>query len=710
MSAPARRIVAKLLVVLASVVMVPALVAGYGWRAAVDSDQFANRATAALRDDSVRSIIAERITDDVVLEREADLIAARPLIQSVASAVVASRAFTRLFRSAVRDLHRAVFVRDQRTITLTVADVGTVLAVAVEQLRPSLARDIEAAGRVDVIQREAGGIASTAAGVAGDLRLIAIALSGLWLVLVAAAVALSPDRRRTVMWLGAGAAAAAAAVVVAYGIARAIAVREVDGAEARAAAGAIWDAFLGDLRTVAWVVGGFGAVVAAAAASLLRPVELGAPLRRAALAVAREPRRPALRVLRGLGLAALGVAVLVEPGAFVRAVATAVGLYLVYEGASAVLRLVYRPAPVAARDPRPQGPAEPSRRRRLVAPLLATALVGAVLAVFLTTGGTTTAAPAPGPCNGREALCDRPFDEVALPATHNSMSVPLPGWFSAEHERPIARQLRDGIRGLLVDTHYGDLLGNGRVRTFFGSRAELRRRAEEDGVSREAVDAALRTRERAGFRGPGERGMYLCHSFCELGATPLGEVLDDLHDFLVANPDEVVVVINQDYVTPADMVAAVRRAGLEQFAYKGPADADWPTLREMIDTNQRLVLLAENHAGAAPWYRLAYDGITEETPFAFSRPVQLTSESGRAASCRANRGREGSPLFLLNHWITTSPVARPSHAAEVNAYEPLLARARECARLRRHAMNVVAVNFYERGALFRVVDTLNGVR
>ena len=268
MSAPARRIAANVLVVLASVVMVAALVAGYGWRAAVDSDQFANRATAALRDDSVRTVIAERITDDVVLAREADLIAARPLIESVASAVVASRAFTSLFRSAVRDLHRAVFARDQGTVTLTVRDVGTVLAAAVEQLRPSLARQIEAAGRVEIIRRDADGIASRAAGVATDLRLLTFVLWGLWLALVAAAVALAPDRRRTVMWLGAGAAAAAALLVVAYGIVRGIAARQVDGAEARAAVRGVWDAFLGDLRTLAWVVAGSGAVVAAAAAAL----------------------------------------------------------------------------------------------------------------------------------------------------------------------------------------------------------------------------------------------------------------------------------------------------------------------------------------------------------------------------------------------------------------------------------------------------------
>ena len=44
--------------VLASLAAVLALVAGYARQTVVDSDQFANRATAALRDDSVQSLIA----------------------------------------------------------------------------------------------------------------------------------------------------------------------------------------------------------------------------------------------------------------------------------------------------------------------------------------------------------------------------------------------------------------------------------------------------------------------------------------------------------------------------------------------------------------------------------------------------------------------------------------------------------------------------
>ena len=66
-------------------------------------------------------------------------------------------------------------------------------------------------------------------------------------------------------------------------------------------------------------------------------------------------------------------------------------------------------------------------------------------------------------------------------------------------------------------------------------------------------------------------------------------------------------------------------------------------------------------------------------------------------------------MFLLNHWVSTDPLPRPSDAAQVNAYDPLLRRAQECARIRDHVPNLVAVNFYRRGDLFRVVDTLNGV-
>jgi hypothetical protein len=437
-------------------------------------------------------------------------------------------------------------------------------------------------------------------------------------------------------------------------------------------------------------------------------VDVREPLRRVAGRLATEPRRPALRVLRGLAFVAAGLVVIVESEAVIQLLLTVAGVYLIYEGVSVLLRLVYRPPAPGEETTRRPGVSLPGRR--LATGLLATALIAVAVSLFVGTGGTTTAAPPDGPCNGHDDLCDRPLDQVVLPATHNAMSAPAPGKFSSQQDAPIADQFADGVRGLLIDTHYADRLPNGRLRTDFGSREELRRQAEQDGLNPDAVDAALRIRERLGFAGEGERGMYLCHTFCELGGTALEPVLDDLRDFLVAHPNQVLVVINQDYVTPEDFVAAVEDAGLGEFVYRGPVSDGWLTLREMIDTGQRVVFLAENRAGSAPWYHPAYEGITQETPYSFSNVEQLTDSAKLPASCEPNRGPAGAPLFLVNHWITTDPAPLPSNAAKVNAYDALLRRTRECRRLRRHLPNLVAVDFYRRGDLFRVVDTLNGVR
>jgi hypothetical protein len=387
---------------------------------------------------------------------------------------------------------------------------------------------------------------------------------------------------------------------------------------------------------------------------------------------------------------------------------TLAGVYAIYKGAEAILRMVVSPEgpPAGLRDRRARAR---GRLRRVIATGAAGAVILAAIGLFLGLGGASEAAPEIATCNGREELCERRLDEVAFPATHNSMSVPLPGWFSAEQEAPIRQQLEDGIRGLLVDTHYGVKLPDGKVKTELEEGVSATRSMFEDEVGPEAFDAALRIRDRLGFAGEGERGIYLCHSFCELGATPLGSVLDDVHDFLVANPHEVVVMVNQDDVTPADFVKAFQDAGLDEFAYSGATEPPFPTLRRMIERKERLLVLAEEHAGGAPWYREAYGALVQETPFKFGKAKQLTSEEDLPRTCRPNRGPGGAPLFLINHWVSTDPTPRPSDARNVNAYEPLLRRAKRCRQQRERLPNLLAVNFYREGDLLRVVDELNRV-
>jgi hypothetical protein len=470
-----RGVVVWALVVLACVAAVLALVVGYARRAVVDSDQFANRATAALSDDSVRSLVAERVTDQLVLKHKSDLIAARPLIESVVSSVVGGRAFTGAFRASVRDVHRAVFDGDQDTVLLTVADVATMVAAALDVVRPSLAKRLEATRRVDVVRGDLGDMTASLARVADSIKLLAPLLLLIAILGAGGAIWLSPDRRETVVRLGAGTAIGGLVLVVAWDLAPVVAEGHVGGPDARAAVRAVYGAFLGDLRTAAWILAGSGAVVAAAAASLIRPVELDAPLRRAAGWIRREPRRPAFRVLRGGALIAAGLLCLLARDVVLRLLFAAVGLYLVFAGVSAILWVVYQPR--AETEPAAAESAPVARRRWLVAPTVAVVLIAGATTVFVGSGGTTTEAPAAGPCNGHAALCDRSLPEVALAATHNSMSVPLPGWYSSAQDAPIPDQLHFGIRGLLIDTHYADRLDNGRLRTFVGDPAKLREQA-----------------------------------------------------------------------------------------------------------------------------------------------------------------------------------------------------------------------------------------
>jgi hypothetical protein len=130
----------------------------------------------------------------------------------------------------------------------------------------------------------------------------------------------------------------------------------------------------------------------------------------------------------------------------------------------------------------------------------------------------------------------------------------------------------------------------------------------------------------------------------------------------------------------------------------------------MVDSSQRLVLLAENHGGGAPWYHPAYRGILQETPYTFTDTAQLADPSQVRKSCVANRGDHRGSLFLLNSFITHGPAPKPSEAESVNAFRPLLHRARLCARIRHVFPNVVAVDFSTVGDVIRVADALNHVR
>jgi hypothetical protein len=210
----------------------------------------------------------------------------------------------------------------------------------------------------------------------------------------------------------------------------------------------------------------------------------------------------------------------------------------------------------------------------------------------------------------------------------------------------------------------------------------------------------MRIRDRLVGVDESHRGLYFCHGFCELGAYPVVPALREIRDFMVAHPDEVIIIIVEDTVTAQDLASAFDKAGFADLVFTAPASPQWPTLRQLIETGRRVVVFTESGRPGVPWLRPAFAAF-RETPYTFHKVEDF--------SCRANRGGDAGQLLQVNHWIDTTPTPKPSNAAVVNAYEFLLARAEQCAAERRHLPNLIAVDFYQTGDLLAVVNKLNRV-
>jgi len=307
---------------------------------------------------------------------------------------------------------------------------------------------------------------------------------------------------------------------------------------------------------------------------------------------------------------------------------------------------------------------------------------------------------APLSCNGAASLCGRRLDEVVFAGTHNSFAASdEPGWYFANQRYGISRQLDDGIRALLIDVHFGVYdAATGRVRTDLSAEGSDRNKVAEQ-VPARALRVADRVAGRVGvgtLDGPPEP--YLCHTLCELGAEPLNEELEVIRGFLARHPDQVLIVIVEDYVPPATIARAFEHAGLVRYVATLQRGAPLPTLRTLIERGQRLVVFAEEKGGSPAWYMPAFS-FMQDTPLGATRPDQL--------SCKRFRGEQHSPLLLINHWIPPFPPS-PSLNALIGREAFLRARIARCMAEHDSKGAIVAVDFYARTSVLEVAGELNG--
>jgi hypothetical protein len=258
--------------------------------------------------------------------------------------------------------------------------------------------------------------------------------------------------------------------------------------------------------------------------------------------------------------------------------------------------------------------------------------------------------PIPPECNGTLELCGLRYDEVSFATTHNAMSNAADMWDHPNQNLGIVRQLDDGIRGLMLDIHeWGD-------------------------------------------------DVLLCHGLCPLGSLPLNDGLARIGHYLHDHRGEVVTIIFESKVPAVRVAEAFRATGLDDLVHTQVPGAPWPTLRELIDADERLIVLTDDDGGGAyPWYMDVWAHATEN-PYSAATVDEL--------SCAPNRGDPTNPLFIFNHFLTDT-FAIPDQADAMNANPFLIDRARTCMTARGHQPNFVTVDFYDQGDVLAAVAELN---
>ncbi len=691
--------------VVGSLLLTLGLLAGVLNHNVLDVPRLTSHVDAVRADPHVSRQVGELVTDRVI-RASPDLVALRPLLQSASTSLVASSAFGPVVRSTTRQLAQAMLDPDSDPVVLRLADAGAVVTAAVRTVAPQAAARLPA--DLDVVLARIGGQTFPAE----VLRWVHLARLGSWLLPLlallcfAGGVLLGDGRRRGIGRAGVAVMSAGGAVLVLTLVATgwaAVADTDTLGGALRAA---IWGQLSGSMWWTATAAIVSGSLLCATSWALLPELDLAAAGRRVWAFVSTRPASAGVGgVVRGLVLVALGVLLLLWPGTVLRVIGIAVALVLLNAGLLSIA------GPLASRERAPtarerRGP-RPRLRLSVLFGVASAAVLVAVLAVGShpadTAGLTQRTAADVAACNGSVRLCNRPYDKVAFPATHNSMAAASdPGWFIAEQPVGIIGQLDAGVRVFLIDTWYGQQTNRrGVIATSARNHAQARREAV-DTYGPEVVASALRVRHALNLQPRGPEIPYLCHGLCEIGATRWEPVMAKVHDWLEAHPRQVVTFFIQDVVSPADTARVFQRAGLLPMVATPVKGRPWPTLGQMIDSGKRVVVLMENHGGgrAHPWLLQGFDWV-QDTPY--TNPTQAS------LSCARERGEKSSPLLLINYWLANFR-SSVTDAEQINRYAVLRPFLRTCQQQRGMIPNYVAVNHFERGDLFRVVDRLNRIR
>ena len=151
-----------MLAAVASIALLIAILTSWAESTVFNSEEFADRAVAALNSASVRQALAERITDALSGQSIGSLTSFRPAILAIVEELETTEAFRSIFHDAVEQTHRAVFERHAARALLQLGDLLTILTSTAQQTNTDLASRLPIQSQFALDRRHASGPAAQA--------------------------------------------------------------------------------------------------------------------------------------------------------------------------------------------------------------------------------------------------------------------------------------------------------------------------------------------------------------------------------------------------------------------------------------------------------------------------------------------------------------------------------------------------------------------
>jgi hypothetical protein len=653
-----------------------------------DADSFSTTFASTLEDPAINEYLAESVSE-ALIDQVPDLGVGGPLLADVTGSVLESDVAVRVVELAAREAHEAIFDDGDDSLVLELSDLSVSIDQALTALNPDLADAIPDDVRSLSVDLSSGELTAGTVRLAEQLRMLTFVLVAATVVLLVAPVVLETTLFRGLTRLGLALGSIGLFLVVGRGVGATVLASYGRNDLERAALAAAWNVVLGDLAEWGWALVAAGAFLAGLGWAVLHSGHLDAAVRDVARRLLGESPSMAGNVVRAAVALLVAVWAVFEPLSMLATGVRCAGFVLAIVVVARLLDTFGLARRLAALQPEDDEVVSlRSVGRRAVVPLVVVVGLGVLGVALLARNDDASALADPDGCNGHVELCDRRLDEVTLATSHNAMSSTATGFLLPNHLTTIRAQLDQGVRGLMIDTWYGRRAPDGSVRTSFAP-------ADADTLDEAARAAAEAARARQ-TTGLDDERVFLCHSFCEIGALDAVEELRAVREWLDDHPREVLVFVVQDATEPDDTAAMFEQAGFEDLVLTQRLGDPFPTLGEMIDSGRRVFVMVEADGTGVEWLHPAFE-FGQETPFDFATPEGF--------SCIPNRGTQAGPLFVVNHFIT---LARPSNRT-VNEYDLLLERAEQCRDERDLHPNLLAVDFVSEGDVMAVVDELNGV-